>query len=178
MRNKRKVWTVIVVAALFLEGWALYVVSLSAWHWREALIVKNEPAARALYDGMMDAIRQAERLSYNSFCPGPDARFSIYTVRQAKPDHFSIEVVNGLSSKTATVLGDGNDIWTFWSGERPYLKIDDDQSSTEARSDAYVRKAMPAGPAGIARDIALFGRTFYGLILDPDIFHFSADPNR
>ncbi|UCD53383.1 MAG: TlpA family protein disulfide reductase [Phycisphaerales bacterium] len=176
MRNERKVWTVIVVAALLLEGWALYVVSLSPRRWRPALIVKDEPAARALYDGMMGAIRQAERLSYTSFCSGPDARFSIYTVRQAKPDYFSIEVVHGLSTKSATVLGDGNDVWTFWSGGRPYLTIDDDQSSTEARSNAYVRKAMRAGPAGIARDITLFGQPFYRLILDPDIFHGHADP--
>ena len=176
MTNKRKVWTVVVVAALLLEGWALYVVDLSPRQWRPALIVKNEPEARALYNGMMDAIRQAERLSYTSICSGPDARISFYTVRQAKPDRFSVEVVNGMSNKSATVLGDGNDVWTFWSGERPYLTIDDDQSSTEGRSNAYVRRAMPAGPAAIARDIELFGRVFYGLILDPDVFYGHADP--
>ena len=176
MRNQRNAWTMIVVAALLLEGWALYVVSLSPRRWRPALIVQDEPAAHALYDGMMAAIRQAERLSYDGFCPGPDARVSFYTVHQAKPDRFRIDVVNGMSSKSATVLGDGNDVWTFWSGERPYLTIDDDQSAAEARSDAYVRRAMSAGPPGIARDITLFGRPYYKLILDPDIFHDHTDP--
>jgi len=176
MRNKHKVWTGIVVAALVLEGWALYVTSLPASRWREALIVKDEPAARAMYEAMIEALQQVERLSYTSFCSGPDARFSIYTVAQEKPDRFSLNVVNGMSSNGTTLLGDGNDVWTFWSGTRPYLSIDDDQSHDEAASDVYIRKAASAGPSDAAREITLFGRVFYGLILDPDIFHGHADP--
>lgn len=175
MRNKHKVWTVIVVAALVLEGWALYVVSLPARHWREAMIVKDEPAARAMYDAMIEAIQRAERLSYTSFCSGPDGRLSIYAVRQEKPDRFSLNVVNGMTSKSTTFLGDGNDVWTYWTGDRPYLTIDDDQSHDEAASDVYIRKAATAGPSDAAREIALFGRAWYGLLLDPDIFHGHAD---
>ena len=68
MRNKHKVWTGIVVAALVVESWALYVVSLPASRWREALIVKDEPVAHAMYEAMIEALRKAERLSYTSFC--------------------------------------------------------------------------------------------------------------
>ena len=176
MKNQRKVWIAIVVAALVLEGWALYVVSLSAWHWRPALIVKDEPAARAMYEAMIEALRQAESLSYMSACSSLDPRLSFYQVAQKKPDCFSLNVVNGMTSKSATLVGDGNDVWTFWTGDRPYLSIDDDQSHGEAASDVYIRKAASAGPSDAAREIARFGRAWYPLILDPDVFHGHADP--
>ncbi len=176
MKNQHKVWIAIVVVALVLEGWALYVVSRSARQWREALIVKDEPAARAMYEAMIEAIRQAERLSYTSYCSGLESgRTSFCQVSQQKPDRFRIQVANGPSSKSTTLLGDGNDVWTFWAGERPRSSIDDDQSHDEAASDIYIRRPASAGPSDAAREIARFGRPWYGLILDPDIFHGHAD---
>ena len=177
MKNQRSVWIVIVVGALVLESWALYVVSLPATRWREALMVKDEPAAHAMYEAMIEALRQAERLSYMSLCSGQySGRVSLYQVSQQKPNRFRIEVANGPSSKSTTLLGDGNDVWAFWAGERPYLSIDDDRSYDGAASDVYIQRPATAERSDAARDIARLEEAWYGLILDPDIFHGHADP--
>ena len=80
MRNKINVWTITTIAALVLEGWALYVFGLSPAHWRSSMIVKDEPAAHALYEKMIETMRQAESLSYKSVCSGPDGRASTYKI--------------------------------------------------------------------------------------------------
>jgi len=176
MRNKRRAWIAIVVAALVLEGWALYVVSLSARQWRPALIVKDEPVAHAMYEAMIEALRQAERLSYTSFCSGQESgRTSFYQISQQKPDRFHIQVANGPSSKCTTIVGDGDHLWTFWAGDRPYLRIDDDQSYEEAASDVYIQRPATAERSDAGREIARLGEAWYGLILDPEIFHGHAD---
>ncbi|HUU16743.1 MAG TPA: hypothetical protein VMW72_06305 [Sedimentisphaerales bacterium] len=64
MRNKINVWTITTIAALVLEGWALYVVGSSPAHWRSTMIVKDEPAAR-LY-GMPKTKDMTKSLKYCS----------------------------------------------------------------------------------------------------------------
>jgi len=90
IRNKINMRITIAFAGLILEGWALYVVGASPEHWRPSMIVKDEPAARALYETMSKTIREAESLSYNSICSGPDGRASSYQIWLKKPNYFYV----------------------------------------------------------------------------------------
>ncbi|MHC4244138.1 MAG: LolA family protein [Planctomycetota bacterium] len=120
MRNKINVWTITTIAALVLEGWALYVVSLSPAHWRSSMIVKDEPAAHALYEKMIETICQAESLSYESVCSGgPEERNSTYNILLKKPNYFRVEISNFLSGHS-TLVGDGDNLWFYWKGIRPF----------------------------------------------------------
>ncbi len=166
---------IVVAAALALEAWALYVVGASPERWRPAMIVKDEPAARAVYDAMIEAIHRADNLSYTNVCSGPDGRESCYTVWLAKPGFFHIELTNGPSSKRSTLIGDGNDLWVFWSGDRPYLWCDDQESFDKTSSNVYIRRAALPGSDSVAGEVARLGIAWFGCVLDPSTFHRRAD---
>ncbi len=176
MKNKIDVWIIIAVASLILEGWALYAVSASPEHWRPAMIVENDPTARALYDEMIKTIRKAESLSYTSICSAPDGRVSIYGVLLKKSNFFRVEASNDASSKINTLVGDGKWLWIFWDGIRPYLKVDDAEGRKKTQSEVYIKKPLATGRNSIGNEIDLLGLTWYGIILDPSIFHGYIDP--
>ena len=174
MRNKINVWTITTIAALVLEGWALYVVSLSPAHWRSSMIVKDEPAAHALYEKMIETMRQAESLSYKSVCSGPDERESTYNILLKKPNYFRVETSNFLSGYSILV-GDGDNLWFYWKGVRPFSAYEDRDSYEKTRANVYIKKATPIGRYSIRDEINLLGIAWFGTILDPSIFHGHAD---
>jgi peroxiredoxin len=176
MRNKINVWITIAVAGLILEGWALYVVGASPEHWRPAMIVENDPAARALYEEMIKTIRKAQSLSYTSICSGPDGRTCTYSVWLKKPNAFRVEATNDPSTKINTLVGDGKWCWIYWHGIRPFLKVDDGEGHKKTQSEVYIKKPLPMGRNSIKNEIDLLGLTWYGMILDPGIFHGYTDP--
>ena len=170
MRNKINVWTITTIAALVLEGWALYVVGSSPAHWRSSMIVKDEPAARALYDKMIETMRQSESLSYKSVCSGPDERESTYNILLKKPNYFRVETSNFLSGYSILV-GDGDNLWFYWKGVRPFSAYEDRDSYEKTRANVYIKKATPIGRYSIRDEINMLGIAWFGTILDPSIFH-------
>lgn len=170
MRNKINVWTITTIAALVLEGWALYVVGSSPAHWRSSMIVKDEPAARALYEKMIETMRQSESLSYKSVCSGPDERESTYNILLKKPNYFRVETSNFLSGYSILV-GDGDNLWFYWKGVRPFSAYEDRDSYEKTRANVYIKKATPIGRYSIRDEINLLGIAWFGTILDPSIFH-------
>lgn len=175
IRNKINMRTTIAFAGLILEGWALYVVGASPEHWRPSMIVKDEPAARALYEEMIKTIREAESLSYNSICSGPDGRASVYSIWLKKPNDFRVEAANllraNLLSKCSTLVCDDDCLWIYWEASRPFLNFDDAESHAKTRSNVYIKKAAPAGSNSIGHEMAMLGITWYQTILEPSIFH-------
>jgi peroxiredoxin/outer membrane lipoprotein-sorting protein len=176
MKNRTKTWTIVVAAALALEAWALYVVSASPARWRPGLIVKDEPAARALYNKMTEVLRETGSLSYTSMCSGPDGRVCKYQVMLKKPHGCLVQVVNEPSVKTTTLLADADHLWIYWSGTRPYLTVDDYGDYEETRSNVYIRREAPAGQHAVRDEIASLGLAWYAPVLDPTTFHGHADP--
>ncbi len=176
MRNKINVWTIITIAALVLEGWALYVVSLSPAYWRSSMIVKDEPAAHALYEKMIETIYRAESLSYQSVCSGPGAKYrsSTYEILLKKPNYFRVETSNFMSGHS-TLVGDGENLWFYWKGVRPFSAYEDSDSYEKTRANVYIKKATPIGRYSIREQINMFGMAWFGIIFDPSIFHGNTD---
>ncbi len=171
MKDKRNIWIAIGVALALLEGWALYVLSDSAEQWRPRMIVANEPEAQALYEAMVEAAYQAQTLSYRGICSGLDSQLSAYTVQLKKPGSVRVEVTNGW--KVTTVLADGDRLRIFWSGDRPYLKVDDFERYEQTRSDVYVD--MAASPNDVINEMARLGVAWSNLIWSPSVFFSGAD---
>lgn len=176
IKNKKNVWIIIAAIGLMAEGWALYIVSRSPEHWRPEMIVKDEPDARVLYETMIKILKEVESLYYTSHCSGPDDLSSTYQVRLKKPNTFRVEVVNNPSPKVTTLIGDGEHLWIYWQGSRPFLRVDDKESHAKSRSDVYVKKAITPDQDSVARRIDLLGTIWHGLILDPSTFHGYVDP--
>ncbi|NQT01100.1 MAG: redoxin domain-containing protein [Planctomycetes bacterium] len=170
MRNKINVWTITAFAGLVLESWALYMVGSSPAHWRSSMIVKDEPAAHALYDKMIETMRQAESLSYTSVCSGPDGRASTYNILLKKPNYFLVKTANLLSEKYSTLVGDGDNLWFYWQGDRPFSAYEDSDSYEKTRSNVYIKKATPIGRYSIRDQINLLGTAWFGIIFDPSTF--------
>jgi len=171
MRNKINVWTITTIAGLVLESWALYVVGSSPAHWRSSMIVKDEPAAHDLYDKMIETMRQAESLSYKSVCSGPDGRESAYRIWLKKPNYFRVETNNPPSTRCSIFVGDGDNLWFYWQGTRPFSAYEDWDNYEKTRSKVYIKKATPIGIYSIKDQINLFETAWYGTILDPSTFH-------
>ncbi|MDI6449717.1 redoxin domain-containing protein [Anaerobaca lacustris] len=173
MSKKINIWILVTAAAVVVEGWALYVVGASSARWRPAMIVAEEPAARALYEAMVQAARDAETLSYRSICSGPDSGPSAYTVQLKKPNLVHVEMTNGMSTKVTTVLGDGDRVRIFWSGDRPFLKVDDFERNEPTQSNVYVD--MTGSPAEVADEMARLGVAWSDLVWSPSVFFNGAD---
>ncbi len=175
MRKKINVWMITTIAALVLEGWALYVVGSSPAHWRSSMIVKDEPAAHALYEKMIETIRQAESLSYQSVCSGgPGFRNSTYNILLKKRNYFHVEMSNFMSGHS-TLVGDGDNLWFYWKGIRPFSAHEDRDSYEKTRENVYVKKAIPIGRYSIKEQINMLGTAWFGIILDPSTFHGHTD---
>ncbi len=176
MRDKINVRSMTAVAGLLLEAWALYVVGASPRRWRPALIVEDETAARILYDAMIRALHDARSLSYTSACSNPEERTSTYRIWLKKPGSFHIEQTNDASTKSTTLLDDGNFLWVHWTGDRPTLLLDTEKSHADARSDVYVKKAPFGARGSIRNEAALLGTALVKPILDPSVFYGSVSP--
>lgn len=173
MRKKTNIWIVVTAAAVIVEAWALYVLGASAVRWRPAMIVADEPAARALYEAMLEAAHQARTLSYRSFCSGPDSGPSAYTVQLKKPNLVHVEMTNGMSTKVTTVLADGDRLRISWSGDRPFLKVDDFECYERTQSNVYVD--VSGSPADVAGQMARLGVAWSDLVWSPSVFFNGAD---
>ncbi|MBM4024574.1 MAG: redoxin domain-containing protein [Planctomycetes bacterium] len=179
MRDRINARSMSIAAALLLEGGALYVVAAPPQRWRSALIVKEEPAARARYEAMLQAMQAAHSLSYTSRCSAPDGSASVYRVWRKRPNVLRVEQTNetgGFRTKGTTFLDDGTHLWVHWSGDRPGLLIDTQKSWEQMRSDVYVKQASLAGADSLRGKIALFGTAWLELILEPGTFHGYPDP--
>lgn len=175
MESKIKAWSLSVGAGLLLEGWVMYMVGPTSDQWRPALIVKDEPAAHALYDTMLQTIRQARSLSYQSGCHTSDEG-SGYRVWLQKPASFRVEQNNSGSQQCTTVLDDGCCLWVHWSGSRPTVVLDTVQSREAPRSNAYVKRATLAGTGSIRTEVALHGTAFVRPVFDPSLFFGNLNP--
>jgi len=178
MRDKINTRSMSVAAALLLEGWALLVLGASPQRWRPSLIVKDEVAARILYEAMIRALHDARSLSYTSVCSDgkTEESSSTYRLWLKKPRAFHVEQRNDGSLKSTTFLNDGAHLWIHWNGVRPTLPLDTAQSQEEPRSDAYVQETSSAGQNSIADRTMLFGPAWLRLVLDPSLFYESPDP--
>src|SRR4030042_1626269 len=112
--NKRtRMWIAIIVAGLAMESWAIYTLRPSGGRWRSEAMVKDEPAAHALYDQMIATLRCAQSLSYKLTYSSPGDRARHYLLWLKKPHYFRVEAIDATGAWPGTLVGDGNDLWVY-----------------------------------------------------------------
>ena len=135
-------------------------------------VFRDEPAARALYEQMVQAMRGARTLSYTAkhAFSRQDAIYGIckYRIWLKKPNHFRVETLNPDGSTQGTLVGDGDHLWLFWSGDRPRFGFEEGESYEKTRKNVYNTKKTPLGRHSIGHEVALIGG---GTIVDPSTFH-------
>jgi outer membrane lipoprotein-sorting protein len=171
VRKTIYIWTAVVLAGLVLESWAIYTLRLSGERWRFKAIVKDEPAAHALYDRMFETMRSAKSLSYEYSYSGPGEKPRRYLIWLKKPNYFRVEAFDGQGWRSGTLVGDGNNLWVYWPGDCPLIDPEDKEVPRESRSSRYVTRPTGLGRHSIGHVVPDLGRGMGMPIVDPSTFH-------
>lgn len=145
----------------------------------------DEPAAHALYNQMVEAMRKAKSLSYVchfGFEVKDRAQLDgIYRAWLKKPNYFRVEAESSLVEKKSApkkssgiLIGDGNTLWIHWPEGRPRYDdgsgpFEETEAYEKTRLNSYMKKPAPPGGHSIAHETPYIG---VGMtILDLSTFH-------
>jgi outer membrane lipoprotein-sorting protein len=187
MRNKVIVWAMIVVVGVILGSLAIYFFGpeqqqepsdITLEDKPSGMTLEDKPEARALYEKMIETMRNAESLSYTSNYRGQARGEEIgrctYTIWLKKPNYFRVETAHADSRKGGTLVGDGDYLWIFWPGDRPFFSSEDRESYEKTRSNVYMKEATPIGKHSIGHKDSVLG-TQLMMVFDPSTFHGYSD---
>jgi peroxiredoxin len=174
IRKKFIIWATVVIVGVLVEGVALYVLGSN-----EPFVGKfeDEPEGHALYDKMIETLRNAKSLSYTGKCNNPERSWGLrrnvsgtYKIWMKKPNLLRVEAIDSDGVPRGTMVGDGDNIWTFWNEGRPFFNdIEERNAYEKTRSNVYMKKAIPAGGYSVGQEIVLLGAEV-SAIIDPGIF--------
>lgn len=138
---------------------------------------EDEPAAHGLYDQMIAALRAADSLRYESEYrwwggkDGAELGHCRYVAELRKPNRFRLTATAIGSDRGGTLIGDGETMWLFWQGPRPFFSSEDPGTYDRSRDQQYMRKPAPPGGHSIGHETSLLGAGMAMTILDPSTFH-------
>jgi len=137
-------------------------------------VFRSEAQARALFDQMIEALRQPRTLSYRSEsrmeAQGREIGRGTYAVWLKKPNYFRVEAAWPDGRKGGTLIGDGDHLWIFWPGDRPRFGLTGPEYE-KTRSKVYMKEATPLAKHSIAHKVGYLGVPASGSIIDPSTFH-------
>jgi len=126
---------------------------------------KDEPEAHALYEKMIETMRNAESLSYKGDCGN-----CTYMIWMKKPNYFRVETVNRQGAECGTLVGDGDHLRIYWpEGNSP--ASDDMDSYEQTQANVYMKKVTPIGRHSIGHEVGLLRAGMGMTIIDPSTFH-------
>jgi outer membrane lipoprotein-sorting protein len=139
-------------------------------------VFPDEPAAHALYNEMMAAMRNATSLVYQSDYTMTGARgyasHAAYTVWLKKPNYFRLEAASSVDkSNSGVIVGDGDFLWLYWPNGRPPIYPYDADSTQHRFPDVYMKEPAPPGMHSIGHKTMLLGVGMATPVLDPSTFH-------
>ncbi len=129
---------------------------------------------------MIEALRRPQSLTYKSDYrfegQGRELGHCSYTVWLKKPNQFRVEGVTADGKHSATLVGDGQTQWLFWSGDRPIFNTDDRETYEKTRSNVYMKNPAPPDRDSIGQATSALGVGMSRPILDPSTFFGFTDP--
>jgi outer membrane lipoprotein-sorting protein len=140
-------------------------------------VFADEPAAHALYDRMIAAMREAKTLYWQSEYEWGSKDFNQrcrYEIWLKKPNYFRMEAFHDQAKSPCGILvGDGHFLWVYWPQGRPrfYPGDPDDQAYQRTRANVYMKKTTPLGMHSIGHEAVYLGTGMSMTILDPSTFH-------
>jgi peroxiredoxin/outer membrane lipoprotein-sorting protein len=175
IRKKFIIWATVVIVGVLVEGAAIYVLGSN-----EPFVgkFKDEPEGHALYDKMIETLRNAKSLSYTGKCNNPERSWRLrrnvsgtYNIWMKKPNLLRIEAIDSDGIPSGTMVGDGDHLWIFWNEDRPFFNdIEERNTYEKTRSNVYMKKSTPKGEYPIGRELILLGAEV-SAIIDPGIFN-------
>jgi outer membrane lipoprotein-sorting protein len=138
-------------------------------------VFQDEPAAHALYDKMIETMRKAQSLSYESdYSFGREdtkGQQCTYRIWMQKPNYFRVETVSKKGEKGGILIGDGDYLWIYWPNGRPRWHYEDFETHKKTSSEVYMKKRTPIGRHSIGHEVCELGAGMSMPIIDPSTFH-------
>jgi outer membrane lipoprotein-sorting protein len=146
-------------------------------------VFQDEPAARALYNQMIETMRKTDSLSFTSHLQweqqgGRWKGDCIYRAWLKKPNYFRIETeVESKVEKDAApdpggiLIGDGDTEWTYWPQGRFKYPFDDPEAFEKTRLTSYMKKPAPLASHSISHDIRHLVSGMSWPVFDISTFH-------
>jgi outer membrane lipoprotein-sorting protein len=135
----------------------------------------DDPAAHALYDRMIAALRAPQSLTYTSHyrwrARGSELGSCTYRIWLSKPNFFRLETTTSAGEKGGVLIGDGTQLWIHWPKGRPVFSSEVTPPSDEERVKCYLRKPAPIGGHSVGHEVGLLGAGMCMTIIDPSTFH-------
>lgn len=157
---------------------------------------EGDDEGHELYRQMIDAMRQADSLSYVSHYTwesnGRTLGDCTYRVWLEKPNYFRVEaesdvknqggilswLKNCFGDKTepasekrgGILIGDGDTLWIYWPGGRPQWG-EESEADRKTRLSSYMKKPAPLARHSIGHEVVHLGAGMCMPIIDPSTFH-------
>jgi peroxiredoxin/outer membrane lipoprotein-sorting protein len=136
----------------------------------------DQPEARALYKKMIEAIRSAKTLSYESCLreevDGEKWEPWTYRVWMKKPNLFYVETITKDGENHGILVGDGQYAWSYWPNGRPWFSGEDRGEAyikyQKTRFNVYMKEPAP-GRYSIAYSVVMKKSNCFP-VLDPSVF--------
>jgi len=130
---------------------------------------KDEPGAHALYEKMIETMRNAESLSYRSRY-GASGEGPAYAIWMKKPNCFRVETINNQGAECGTLVGDGGNLWIYWPlGNSPVSNETGGEDNNQP--EVYMKRTTPVGRHSIGHEVGWLRAGLGMTIIDPSTFH-------
>jgi outer membrane lipoprotein-sorting protein len=181
MRSKAIIWTTIVLVgvvgclAIYFFGREQQQESSDITLEDETSSIEfdDEPEARALYGKMMEAMQNAQSLSYESNyrteANGEEYGRSTYSIWMKKPNFFYAEAINEDNKSKGILIGDGRYAWNYWPNGRPSFRGEEYDVYKKSRFNVYMKELAPPGKYSIGYAV-VFKKSNCFTILNPSVF--------
>ncbi len=165
---------------LFLWGCLIQVSGYSAESPAADAGFKDDPAAHALYTQMVEALRNANSLSwvadYQWNARGRQLSHATYRIWLKKPNFARMEAMpTGQPEPSGILVGDGDNFWIYWPKEKPRYGWENSGKYGEEyeryRCKFYMKEPSPRGRHSIGHEAGKLGAGIAMTILDASTFH-------
>ncbi|MEW6745307.1 MAG: DUF2092 domain-containing protein [Planctomycetota bacterium] len=165
---------------LMVVCWLLPLPSLAQEGDKAPVPFPDEPEAHALYDAMVEAMREAKTLSwvadYQWEVDDMKLAHVTYKIWLKKPNFARMEAGSFGSDQLAGILvGDGDHFWIYWpNGKIRYPWENSGEFAAEYekhKNSFYMKKPTPLGRHSLGHEAAELGSGITMPILDPSTFH-------
>jgi peroxiredoxin/outer membrane lipoprotein-sorting protein len=144
MKEKSIIQTIVIVVAAVFLNLVSDCVGSPERHEPSQPTIKDEPRARALYKKMIEAIRSARTLSYESCLreevDGENWEPWTYRVWMKKPNFFYVETTTKDGINHGILVGDGQYAWSYWPNGRPWFSAEDRDAYKKTRFQVYMKE--------------------------------------
>ncbi len=140
----------------------------------------DDPAAHALYNSMVAAMRQATSLywvgDFRWEAQGKLLGHAVYKIWLKKPNYARVEAMrSGESEPGGILVGDGDYFWIYWPKEKPRYGWEYKGKYAEDYERYlrcfYMKEPSPPGHHSIGHEVAKLGSGLTMTIVDPSTFH-------